>query len=87
MMAKAARTPVREVFVCSNVPRPSVQKAGKGHEHWRRDVFHARHGNRTLCGVDCLDWLVIDGMTTADAMVDPHFCERCSRLLKSESRP
>lgn len=62
------------IAVCSARPRPSVQRAGKGSQWWRRDPYHLRgDGNRTLCGRDCSEWLVVGPM----AEVNDDCCERC----------
>lgn len=70
-------------LVCSNKPRPSVQRTGKGHQHWRRDVHHVAHptgtgpGRRqTYCRRDASEWLVI-GPVTADSSSDHNLCKRC----------
>ena len=72
-MAKALR------LVCSNKPRPSVQRGAKGHAGWGRDVFHAAKSSMaTLCGRDCSEWLHLDPRPVAEALTDPHFCLRCA---------
>lgn len=64
--------------VCSNLPRPSVQKGSKGHQHWKREVFHVRRKGavKTLCGTLSIGWLVIGPVdeTTASS---PDLCGRC----------
>lgn len=70
------------IAVCSNRPRPSVQRLGKGHQWWRREVYHLTDDKqRTLCGIDCSEWLTI-GEPPED---DRDCCARCR--TKQESRP
>lgn len=65
--------------VCSAKPRPTVQR-GKGffktgEAAWGRDPYHIKgEGDRTLCGVDCSEWLTIGELTelTRDC------CLRCA---------
>lgn len=64
------------VAVCSAKPRASTQSA-KGHQWWRRDVYHIRHpldAELTLCERDCSDWLVIGPIDG----IDPNCCKRCA---------
>jgi hypothetical protein len=69
--------------VCSNKPRPSVQKGAKGHQYWRRDVFHLSYaGNtRTLCNRDSGEWLLMRGLTSQEAFGSPDLCARCKRVI------
>lgn len=70
--------------VCSNKPRQSVQKGAKGNQHWKRDVFHARHsGMTTFCKRDCSEWLTIGVMLNGAAKSDPNFCSRCCEILSN----
>lgn len=73
-------------LVCSNKPRPSVQKGPKGNQHWRRDVHHARHSGKlfTLCHIEASDWLVIDSPFRAD---DPNLCKHCARVVARSLPP
>lgn len=71
-------------LVCSHKPRPSVQNNhSKGNQWWKRDTFHVDGGNgRTLCGVDCREWLSMDDpRPTAAAAIDPDLCKRCAAKL------
>lgn len=64
--------------VCSAKPRASVHKTGKGHQHWKREVYHIAHsGITTLCGRDRSEWLTIGPIQqiTADC------CARCARIV------
>lgn len=72
------------IAVCSNNPRPSVQKSGKGHQHWKREVFHfaVDKGGRTLCGKDASEWLVI-GDATKEHAENSHCCARCSAKFRT----
>ncbi len=73
------------VATCSAKPRPSVQKGAKGHQHWKRDVFHMRLADqyRTLCGLDASEWLTITGLTSQEAWLSSNLCARCrARVLK-----
>lgn len=69
--------PVSCIAVCSPRPRPSVHNGhSKGSQWWRRDVHHLRHvanNQRTRCGIDCSDWLVIGEIQE----VDDNCCKRC----------
>lgn len=72
------------IAVCSARPRPSVQNNhSKGSQWWARDVYHLRadgRKDRTRCGRDCSDWLVIGPIEE----VDGNCCQRC---LAREIRP
>ena len=69
-------------LLCSNRPRPSVQKGAKGNQHWMRDVFHAAgENNKTLCGVATDGWLRIETRPAPVALADQHFCRRCAAKL------
>lgn len=76
MMHAAHRT-----VVCSNRPRPSVQKGAKGNQHWRRDVFHLAESGRTLCGRDASEYLTIQIKTDA-AMTSTDLCTRCVHVAQ-----
>lgn len=79
-------------LVCSNKPRPSVHRSGKGHQHWRRDVHHvqappsvAGRDMRTFCSRDASEWLLI-GPITADSASDHNLCKKClSKLMDYRS--
>lgn len=79
-------------LICSNKPRPSVHRTGKGHQSWRPDVHHiqappsiAGRDKRTMCSRDSSDWLVI-GPVTADAASDHNLCKRClGKLMEYQS--
>ena len=78
----------KTIAVCSNRPRPSVQKGAKGNQWWRREVYHLsiEYSGRTLCNVDCREWLVI-GEPPEDSS---DCCERCAKAsvwLSGEARP
>lgn len=62
------------IAVCSAKPRPSVHNHhSKGHQYWRREIYHLRgDGQRTLCGRDCSEWLVI-----GEIEIDHHCCALC----------
>lgn len=70
-------------LVCSNRPRPSVHKTGKGHQHWRRDVHHIAEQNlrRTLCNRDASDWLIIgpyvDTTSDNELTMNKDLCTNC----------
>jgi hypothetical protein len=75
-------------LVCSNKPRPSVQKGAKGNQFWRPDVHHiaqppsmAGRNKLTLCGIDASDWLAMEP-PTSDVTADPNLCKRCAALFK-----
>jgi len=68
------------MLVCSNKPRPSVQKTRKGSQFWRRDVHHIRASRMTYCGVDASEWLEI-GAVTSQAADDPGLCRKCKRMF------
>lgn len=69
-------------LVCSNRPKPSVQKGCKGNQHWARDVFHAAgDAGKTLCGIPSADWLTLEPRTEAEAIDDRHLCHRCALKL------
>lgn len=71
----------KHIGVCSAKPRPSVQKGAKGHQWWRRDVYHLLGDNkRTLCGIDCSEWLTIGPVD-----INNDCCARCSRTATSAS--
>lgn len=73
-------------LICSNKPRPSVQKGAKGSQFWRPDVHHITQDTRkTLCGVDASDWLAIGPYIPA-ADDNPHLCRRCASALTSPNR-
>lgn len=62
------------IAVCSARPRPSLQRNGKGHQWWARDVYHIQgDAGLTLCGRNTADWLTIGPVEelTADC------CDRC----------
>lgn len=70
------------IAVCSNRPRPSVQKqygSSGGAAWWARDVYHlaAPEGAlgvlKTLCGRDRADWLTIGEIEKLDS----NCCSRC----------
>lgn len=62
--------------VCSNRPRPTVQRNGKGSQWWTRDVYHIQgEAKRTLCGRDASEWLTIGPI----AGTDNDCCARCAR--------
>ncbi|MDR7032401.1 hypothetical protein [Mesorhizobium sp. BE184] len=66
--------------VCSNRPRPSVQKGPKGNQWWKRDVWHlADTSIATLCGVRCGDWLTI----TPTPAINSDCCVRCAAIAKA----
>lgn len=66
------------IAVCSAKPRPSVHKTGKGHQHWKRDVYHIAHsGITTLCGRDRSAWLNIGPIQ----QITPDCCVRCARIV------
>jgi len=65
------------IAVCSAKRHTPVHKTGKGHWHWRRDVYHiAQSGITTLCGRDRSEWLTIGPIPeiTGDC------CSRCAKL-------
>lgn len=64
-------------LVCSNKPRPSLQR-GKGHQFWLRDVHHIADKKLTLCGFDVSEWLEM-GNLTSDSLNDTSLCRRCKR--------
>jgi hypothetical protein len=88
-MTAATEAPVSAiemVAVCSARPRPSVQNNhSRGNQFWRRDVYHLRRNgtaNRTRCGLDCSEWLVIGHLDE----VDDNCCSRClSAVSKGNS--
>jgi len=65
-------------MVCSDKPRPSVQKGAKGSQWWRRDVFHIRNRGaaKTMCGRLALGWLVIGKLEPTD-LQNPDCCKKC----------
>lgn len=65
----------------SNRPRPSVQKTGKGHQWWRREVHHVLVGDRTACGRDAFEWLRMDARDRATALLDDNLCVRCAAAV------
>lgn len=66
------------IAVCSAKPRASVHKTGKGHQHWKRDVYHLRRsGMTTLCGRDSSEWLIIGPI-----VIDSNCCARCAKKAK-----
>ncbi len=72
-------------LICSNRPRPSVQKGAKGHQHWARDVFHAAgDAGKTMCGANADGWLTILDRHPDDALSDPHFCLRCAAKINAK---
>lgn len=73
-------------LVCSNKPRPSVHRTGKGHEHWRRDVHHIASKSVTLCGIDASEWLVM-GPCNEDAKDNVDLCKRCRLYLDNMETP
>ena len=65
------------IAVCSNRPRPSVQRGAKGNQWWRRDPYHlAGRPGRTLCGRDTSDWLTVGEI----GELTPDCCVRCAAL-------
>lgn len=71
------------VAVCSNRPRPSVQKGAKGHQWWKRDVYHISDGhNFTLCGRAHHDWLTVGEIAEPDA----DCCQRCAKASPAISK-
>lgn len=69
-------------LVCSNKPKPRVQRGARGHAGWGRDVFHVqRSGMTTLCGIDCSEWLRLDPKEKGDVIADPDCCARCAAHL------
>jgi hypothetical protein len=59
-----------------------VQSGAKGHQWWRRDVYHLRGDKmRTLCGVDCSDWLIIGPIDDVSA----DCCARCARMAARQN--
>lgn len=73
-------------LVCSNQPRPSVQKGAKGNQFWRRDVHHIQSvGKLTLCGIDAAEWLII-GPYISVADDNQHLCKRCASALSRPTR-
>lgn len=71
------------MLVTSNRPRPSVHKTGKGHQWWKRDVFHIQAMGETLCGVPTADWLKMDAMPTVAALAHTDLCSRCAAKFKN----
>src|ERR1700733_10081692 len=69
-------------LVCSQKPRPSVQKGPKGNQFWKRDVHHIAREKKTLCGIDASDWLAF-AKFTPQAADDPNLCTRCKSALSS----
>jgi hypothetical protein len=70
-------------LVCSNKPRPSVQKGAKGNQFWKRDVHHIARGDRkTLCNIDASEWLEM-GAAPLNAVQDPNLCIRCKAAILS----
>lgn len=74
--------------VCSNKPRPSVQgdkpnaMYKTGAVLWGRDLYHANgHSGKTLCGVNCDEWLKIGPIDAEKAKADFNFCKRCANKL------
>lgn len=66
------------IAVCSNRPRPSVQKGAKGNQWWKRDVYHiAGAEKQTLCGLDASEWLTIGEVTP-----DENCCVRCRKRIE-----
>lgn len=70
------------VLICSNRPRPTLQKAGKGSQFWVRDVHHISNEScGTLCGRWAGDYLVIQTMPVAEALKDHNLCEKCRKKV------
>lgn len=70
-------------LTCSPLPRPSTQKLGKGHEWWKRDVYHVRkNGETTLCGRNCSDWVCMDPQRAQEVLDDRNLCSRCAAKLR-----
>jgi hypothetical protein len=64
-------------LVCSNRQRAATRTSGMGNQWWSREVYHFRSGNRTMCGRDCSEWLVIGPGTLEAAAKDRNCCARC----------
>lgn len=78
------------LLVCSNKPRPSVHRSGKGHQHWKRDVHHIATVNdsgrleRTLCNINASEWLVMgDGSIPSTYADDGDLCQRCKLAFEA----
>lgn len=64
------------VAVCSNRPRPSVQRGSKGNQWWSREPYHLKgEDGRTLCGVSTSGWLTVGPMSELNA----DCCVKCAR--------
>lgn len=72
------------IAVCSNRPRPSVQRGAKGNQWWRRDPYHlVGEAGRTLYGRDAADWLTVGEIDTLTA----DCCIRCAARSPATPTP
>lgn len=70
-------------ITCSNKTRAPTQRSGKGHQWWKRDVFHVqKSGTSTMCGVDCSEWLRMDPKDKAEVIGNADCCARCAAILQ-----
>lgn len=80
------QTPVDAAMgVCTPNGRPTVHTGRKnGNQWWRKDAWHARSAdaNKTLCGIDCSEYLVMGIMP-----IDQHLCDRCRTAFTPSARP
>lgn len=62
--------------VCTNKPK-ITSPHHRDHQPWKRDPFHfSEDRKRTLCGINCSEWLTIgegSGETSND------LCDRCKK--------
>lgn len=67
------------IAVCTNKNRPSVQSnygSATAGQYWVKEAHHIlSENNKTLCGVNCEDWLPM-GELPIDA---PGLCDRCAK--------
>lgn len=69
--------------VCSARPRPSVQKGAKGHQWWKRDVWHIDRGDRrTMCGINASEWLTI-----GEIEINESCCVKCRQVYLAVHLP
>lgn len=70
------------VAVCSmRAPARTQNNHSKGHQWWARDVYHLRaDSQKTRCGIDCSEWLVIGPIDE----IDYNCCQRCASRVATQ---
>lgn len=73
------------IIMCSNKPRARSGTRKNAHQWWGREVHHVVTDARdkTLCGRDATEWLVISGISIREATLSKNCCVFCARLFEA----